>query len=158
MNWEHPTVTLNVGESELISEIKGCLQDIARVASDTKRQGQQLIGWFIESPFSSREPDATDRNILRNICPCVSSKVKVEGEVDVGDHDEQEEEEKEEDKSDDDPARKDSDHLRFHTVLLQHLYTGDPPIVTNLKTLVSYQMDHVQKSTKASQQSRISCF
>ncbi|KAG0367031.1 hypothetical protein BGZ54_004517, partial [Gamsiella multidivaricata] len=54
-----------------------------------------------------------------------------EREVDAFNHDEQEEEEKD----DDDRGRKDSDHLRCHTVLLQHLYTGDPIITTNLKTL-----------------------
>ncbi|KAI7816655.1 hypothetical protein BC939DRAFT_34161 [Gamsiella multidivaricata] len=36
------------------------------------------------------------------------------------------------DEGDDDSVRKDLDHLRFHTVLLQHLYTGDPIITTNV--------------------------
>ncbi|KAG0195123.1 hypothetical protein BGX28_002236, partial [Mortierella sp. GBA30] len=48
MQWEHPTVTLDVGtvsanlkralgESELLPEVEKCLRDIVRVASDTKR-------------------------------------------------------------------------------------------------------------------------
>ncbi|KAF8921780.1 hypothetical protein BGZ58_003858, partial [Dissophora ornata] len=102
MEWEHPTVTLDVGtvsanlgralgESELVPEINRCLQDVVRIASDIKRLGQQLIGRFIDSLFAAGELNSTDKIILGNICPCVSSKHKTRRVIDASEHDEQKE-------------------------------------------------------------------
>ncbi|KAG0244699.1 hypothetical protein BGX31_008706 [Mortierella sp. GBA43] len=103
------------------------LKDIVRQATETKRRGQQLIGQLIDSIFASGELCETDRDILRYLCPSVSSKVK-SGTVmdDNGEQDEEQELEKEDDTNFDDPSHKGSNHESFYMMLLQYLYSGNP--------------------------------
>jgi hypothetical protein len=92
-----------------------------------------LIGQYIEAVFASGVISATDRDILHNICPSISSKVKSGTNMD---DDQQEEEEMEEQEEDDigfdDPPHKESDHEHFLTMLLHYLYSGNPVFTGNV--------------------------
>ncbi|KAG0368328.1 hypothetical protein BGZ54_002166 [Gamsiella multidivaricata] len=91
----------------------------------------------IGSPPSSSAQAAMTYDSLRKQFGCLSQRCsQMEKEMQGGEKEEEEEEEEEEeqweDKDDDDPGHQDSDHLCFHTVLLQHLYTDDPIITTSV--------------------------
>ncbi|KAK3819889.1 MAG: hypothetical protein J3Q66DRAFT_367938 [Benniella sp.] len=112
MSWEHPTITMDVGtlsvnikramgESPLVSEVKSCLKDAVRLAFESKRRGQQIIGQYVEAIFATgAELSSIDRDILNSMCPSVSSRQ---------------------------PKSANSDYLQFHTSLLSYILTGNPP-------------------------------
>ncbi|KAF9554358.1 hypothetical protein EC968_009681, partial [Mortierella alpina] len=131
MSCEHPTITLDVGtlkanvgkalgESDLTSDVLGCLREMIRLASETKRRGQQLIGRYIERIFALGELTATDRQILDYLCPRVTSGTK---EVP---------EEESQDQEDEDLAQAD-ETVKFYFTLLIHIYSGNPITVPTLK-------------------------
>ncbi|KAG0077980.1 hypothetical protein BGZ93_003548, partial [Podila epicladia] len=98
MMWEHPTVTLDLGNLEenvkaVVSDsgasqaIIDSIQKAVREASYTKRRGQELIGKYIQAVFyprpapgkqHSKDPlavtNSTDIAILDQLCPRLTSK------------------------------------------------------------------------------------
>ncbi|KAF9951295.1 hypothetical protein BGZ72_007152 [Mortierella alpina] len=130
MSWEHPTITLDVGtvsanvgralgEADLAAELLGCLQEITRLASEIKRQGQQLIGRYIEYIFAQGDLTAADKRLLDYLCPRVTSGTKDDSEDD-------------QDQEEDDIAQAD-DTAKFYNTLLIHIYSGNPIVVPTLK-------------------------
>jgi len=134
---EHPTVVVQagtlaanvnraMGDSPLVHEVRSCLREIIKIAADTKRKGQQLIGRFIEAIYAQGGPTADDKTILSYLCPNVSSKVEKASVKDSHEEGEDEDEEKEDQEQEigfDDPPKKESEDLQFYATLLQYLYS-----------------------------------
>ncbi|KAF9187611.1 hypothetical protein BGZ51_001195 [Haplosporangium sp. Z 767] len=98
MMWEHPTVTLDLGDLKenveaVVSDsgtsqaIIGCVQEAVREASSIKRKGQELIGKYIQAVFYPRpapgeqrpkDPlavaNSTDMTFPDQLCPRLVSK------------------------------------------------------------------------------------
>ncbi|KAF8923272.1 hypothetical protein BGZ58_003142, partial [Dissophora ornata] len=98
MMWEHPTVTLDLGDlkenvktvvsdSDVSQLIVSIIQEAVREASSIKRKGQELIGKYIQAVFypclapgeqRPKDPlavtNSTDIAILDQLCPRLVSK------------------------------------------------------------------------------------
>jgi len=87
LRWEHPVVTLDVGtlkanvrraqqgKEDLSTEVMRCLKEAVRLAADTKRSCQRLIGRFIECIMAPGVFQEADREFLDHICPRISKEM-----------------------------------------------------------------------------------
>ncbi|KAI7832491.1 hypothetical protein BC939DRAFT_105154 [Gamsiella multidivaricata] len=153
LDWEHPTVTLDVGtlsanvrraedlSPDEASEVLRCLREAIRLAADTKRTCQQLLGRFIERVSDPAIFKETDRDLLDLICPRIPGTNKDnDGDKDSdkdddkdGDKDGEEQEDidseidkEQEDRDADSEVDKD-DHQRFLGILTTYVYSGIIP-------------------------------
>ncbi|KAG0317269.1 hypothetical protein BGZ99_006411 [Dissophora globulifera] len=148
LQWEHPTVTLDVGtmsanisralsdEPDLAPEVTRCLKEAVRLAAHTKRSCQELIGRFIQLTTAPGMGKESDKVLFDHICPRISTKSR--------DDDDEEEEENEEEGEADDLGGKDSDQLQFVFMLLRHIYSGDSLGNTRIGRCVQAFISRVQ--------------
>ncbi|KAF9079285.1 hypothetical protein BGX23_004464, partial [Mortierella sp. AD031] len=85
MVWEHPPAVLDVGtlagnvkrvlssEPNLQEEVVDTIQEASRLAADTKRKAQRLIGKYLET-LRLENVSEMDREILDNLCERVKPK------------------------------------------------------------------------------------
>ncbi|KAG0195467.1 hypothetical protein BGX33_003246, partial [Mortierella sp. NVP41] len=85
MVWEHPPAVLDVGtlagnvkrvlssEPNLQEEVVDTIQEASRLAADTKRKAQRLIGKYLET-LRLEDVSEMDREILDNLCERVKPK------------------------------------------------------------------------------------
>ncbi|KAF9947536.1 hypothetical protein BGZ72_010482, partial [Mortierella alpina] len=127
MDKEHPISTLDVGtalanvkaatkdenEGDLLAqEVMRCLEEVSRLAANTKRKCQVLVGKYIETVTAQDTVSPTDRVLLDLICP---------RDTNGNDNDDGGDEE-------DDTGK--GCQLRFLRVLLNFLHTGKLPSST----------------------------
>ena len=87
LQWQHPTVTLDVGtleantkrvtEGNESAEVLRCLREAVHQAADLKRSCLQLLGRFVErvtdpTATFTKEQKALDRDLQDLICPRIS--------------------------------------------------------------------------------------
>ena len=131
MNWEHPTVTLDIGtvaanvkealkdESDLVAPVLECLQEVVRLATTAKRSCQQLIGCFVESIAMLGVFQESDRVALDYICERIKPKGKGRA---AGNTDNNKQEQ-----DDNDSGEKNDKQLNFLMSLVRYLYSGNYP-------------------------------
>ncbi|KAF9383425.1 hypothetical protein CPC16_008919 [Podila verticillata] len=164
LSFEHPTVTLNLDclssnvhtivENDLIAKaIIERIRGAVRVAWETKRRCQILIGLYLEDLFyPAPTPGAPrpavpvakisqqDQAILDNLCPRLSSKEMNGDEDDVGPAED---------------GRDDGSNASFIRSFLCFLYSGNPPDKSKIGSAVNtfigrlQEMGHLEKSQGA---------
>ncbi|KAG0008744.1 hypothetical protein BGZ80_003113, partial [Entomortierella chlamydospora] len=104
LTWEHPIITLDLGtltenvravlkDDSLSDSVLQCIRGAVRVASKTKRQGQEVIGRYLEEVFFPKpSPDgprpktptmaisSEDQNCLDWICSRLPSKEDIKAD------------------------------------------------------------------------------
>jgi len=97
LQWQHPTVTLDVGtleantkrvtEGNESAEVLRCLREAVHQAADLKRSCLQLLGRFVErvtdpTATFTKEQKALDRDLQDLICPRISGTSQDEDDED----------------------------------------------------------------------------
>lgn len=122
---EHPHASLRVGTltanvrgvcSDLTREVTTSIREAIGILADVKRQGQELIGMFIQHVVvkaleSDNSVSTTDQELLDAICPRLA-KPGTEDDEDVSDDAQVDEDDK-------------SLHYQFLFRLLAHLFSGN---------------------------------
>ncbi|KAG0348128.1 hypothetical protein BGZ54_004709, partial [Gamsiella multidivaricata] len=135
LQYQHPTSTLNVGtlsanlrralpnDGTVQQEVALCIRNAVREAARIKRQGQRVIGKFVEH-VNKHGPGLNDRRFMNCLCPRVSMKdaKKLDDGCAAEDDDE--------DGGDMDQKSKDgkgSEQFLFLQSFLVYLYSGNYP-------------------------------
>ena len=135
LDWEHPTVTLDLGclsknvravlkDDDQSDSVVQCIRGAVRVASDTKRRCQGVIGRYLEEVFFPRpsagrprpkEPirnvSLQDQSVLDYLCPRLPKDLTTLAKDDDGVED----------------GSRDDKNVKFLHIFLTYLYSSNPP-------------------------------
>ncbi|KAF9980874.1 hypothetical protein BGZ75_007881, partial [Mortierella antarctica] len=101
--------TLQFPWADVASAVDQCLKDVTKLASDTKRSCQLLVGRFVEQLSAQDAINSSDRELLDLICPRIPAAKTSQGITSDPIDDETEEQTR---------------HAQFFTTLATYIYSG----------------------------------
>ncbi|KAF9343401.1 hypothetical protein BGX34_006813, partial [Mortierella sp. NVP85] len=130
MSVEHPTASLEIGtlftnakraSAATAREVTRILKDIVKVAADTKKRCQLLLGKYIELVTASPQLDPDDKDLLDMLCPRIQKS-----DLDSADDNEAE-----------DGAEVPESLQKMFTAIMTYLYSGNFPRNAGAAKLIS---------------------